>query len=205
MARHDTIHFSRVPTAPSPSHRPTCLEELGRELDEPLGVDLHDGAHVLLGRQHQLVVEQPLRALVEQRRRRVDVLCGGGGCVGWREVGLVGWWVISTPSSSSSSSSSRTTTATAGEAAGESSAHPELITPPPLLAHPAPSRTPQPPHSTHSPLHQPPHPPTYHDGVLEDGAVPLLRVLLGHVREVARADGLLHLLVVPPCGGCGCG
>ena len=34
-------------------------EELGGELDQPLGVDGRHLAHVLLGRQHQLVVHHP--------------------------------------------------------------------------------------------------------------------------------------------------
>jgi len=52
--------------------RVTLLEELGGDLEEPLGINGAHLAHVLLRRLHQLVVDHPLRSLVEKRRARVD-------------------------------------------------------------------------------------------------------------------------------------
>ena len=48
-------------------------EERGREFGEPLGVDSGHLAHVLLGGEHELVVDDPLRLPVEERARRMDV------------------------------------------------------------------------------------------------------------------------------------
>lgn len=81
LCMYKSISPQTLPTHTPPNPARTLLEELGRELDEPLGVDRHDVAHVLLGREHQLVVEKPLGVLVEERRRRVDVLLGIAGVV----------------------------------------------------------------------------------------------------------------------------
>lgn len=48
------------------------LEEGRRVLDEPLGVDGSHLAHVLLRRLDDLVIDDPLRLPMEQRRRRMD-------------------------------------------------------------------------------------------------------------------------------------
>mmetsp|Transcript_27535 Transcript_27535/g.59266 ORF Transcript_27535/g.59266 Transcript_27535/m.59266 type:complete len:276 (+) Transcript_27535:374-1201(+) len=49
------------------------LEEAGRKLDEPLGIDGHHLTHVLLGGEHELVVEDPLGVAVEDGGGGVDV------------------------------------------------------------------------------------------------------------------------------------
>ena len=48
------------------------LEEGRRVLDQPLRVDGRHLAHVLLRRLNDLVINDPLRLPVEQRRRRVN-------------------------------------------------------------------------------------------------------------------------------------
>eukprot|EP00976_Prorocentrum_cordatum_P086025 1186344-Prorocentrum_minimum.AAC.2 len=49
------------------------LEEARRELGEPLGFDDAALAHVLLGGEDELVVDDPVRLPLEERRGRVDV------------------------------------------------------------------------------------------------------------------------------------
>mmetsp|Transcript_2661 Transcript_2661/g.9436 ORF Transcript_2661/g.9436 Transcript_2661/m.9436 type:complete len:429 (+) Transcript_2661:131-1417(+) len=63
-----------------------CVEG-GRQLDEPLGLDGHDLAHVLLAGHDQLVVDDHLWVLLEERAARVDVDLRA---VGQRLVALLG-------------------------------------------------------------------------------------------------------------------
>lgn len=67
------------------------LVKVGRDLSEPLGVNHADFTHVLLAGLHKLVVDNPLRALVEQRTRGMyeDLLVVTEGLValGWVFLG----------------------------------------------------------------------------------------------------------------------
>jgi len=49
------------------------LEKARSELDEPFGVDGADFTHVLLGREHELVVDDPVGLTLEERARGVNV------------------------------------------------------------------------------------------------------------------------------------
>ena len=49
------------------------LEESRRELDEPLRIDSDDLAHILLRRQNELVINDPIGLPIEQRTRRMNV------------------------------------------------------------------------------------------------------------------------------------
>ena len=53
--------------------RIAVLKELGSDLDQPLRINGADLPHVFLRRQHQFVVDDPLRIFVKQRGAGVDV------------------------------------------------------------------------------------------------------------------------------------
>ena len=68
--------------------RVSLLEELGSNFRQPLGVDSTHFAHVLFRRLNELMVNDPLWALVEERgtRMNVDLLIVGDRLIAFRWV-----------------------------------------------------------------------------------------------------------------------